>query len=84
MIRQKKIAEGVEKLQKAQTVEEIVDLLDEYFPQNFSKCQPAWGYGCEFVPICWQKWVEDDPLASGLFERYDPSWEEKLEVADVG
>lgn len=81
LIRQKTIAEGVELLQKVFTVEEIDALLDKYFPQNFSQCQPAYGgFNCSYLPICWQKWVEADPLGSGLFERYDPSWETKLEV----
>lgn len=82
MYRQREIQEGVELLQKCTNVDDINDLLDRYFPQNFSKCQPAFGYDCEFMPVCWQPWIEADPLGSGLFDRYDPEWETKVEVQE--
>lgn len=71
MYRQREIAEGVWKIRSAQTVAEINDLLDEYFPQNFSKCQPQYGYGCEYLNICWTPWIEADPLGSGQFKRHE-------------
>lgn len=80
MIRQKEIAEGIELLQKALTVDEVEDILDKYWAQNFDKCQPKWGYDCEFLPICWQSWVGADPLGSGLFDRYD---EAKAHAAEI-
>lgn len=79
--RAREISEGVELLQKCLTVEEIHDVLDKYFPQNFDKCQPKYGgINCEFREICWTPWIEADPLGSGLFERYDPEKESKVEV----
>lgn len=81
LIRQVEIGEGVEKLQKAQTIEEITDTLDMYFPQNFSRCEPAYGgFDCEYLAVCWTPWIEADPLGSGQFARYDADWEKKVEV----
>lgn len=39
-------------------------LLDSYFPQRFDKCQPAFGYDCEFRKICHGGCK--DPLAEGF------------------
>ncbi len=74
LLRAKEISEGVELLQKALTVDEINDILDKYFPQNFEKCDPKYGgFKCEFSNLCWIKWQGADPLGSGQYERYDES-----------
>lgn len=70
LIREHEVAEAAVLLQKAVTVESIEAILDKYYRQNFSKCEPAWGYKCEFTPICWIPWIEEDPLGSGQFMRY--------------
>lgn len=38
-------------------------LMDHAFPQNFSKCNPSFGYGCSFSRICHGPAV--DPLSMG-------------------
>ena len=74
--RAQEINEGIELLHKALTVEEVTDILDKYFPQNFEKCQPKYGgFNCEFRDLCWIPWMGADPLGSGKFERYDPERE---------
>lgn len=79
--RAKEISEGVELLQKCVSMDEIDDILDKYFPQNFEKCQPKYGgFNCEFRDICWTPWIGNDPVGSGLYERYDPEKEKATEV----
>jgi hypothetical protein len=83
MFRQKEVAEGVELLQKCTNMDEIDDILDKYFPQNFSKCEPKYGgFNCEFRPICWQPWIGADPIGSGLFDRYSSDMEKAVEVVE--
>lgn len=67
-IRQQEIAEAVFKLRSATTMEEIDLILNTHFQQDFSRCKPQYGYGCEYEPICWSAWIEKDPLSSGLFK----------------
>lgn len=62
MIRQGEIAEAVVLLQSSTSVAEVNDILDKYFRQDFSNCEPAYGYPCEFRNICWIPWVEADPI----------------------
>jgi hypothetical protein len=56
------------------------------YPQTFSACNPPYfsGQKCEFHDICWQSWVEADPLASGLYvpksEEHRKGFIELLEV----
>ena len=38
-------------------------LLDKVFPQHFEKCQPAWGFPCEFRKLCFGH--VEDPLNEG-------------------
>jgi hypothetical protein len=84
MHRQREIAEGVELLQKALTMEEATDILDKYWPQNFDECDPKFGgFKCEFQPVCWIPWIGLDPLGSGQFVRYDPDKDKAVEV-EVG
>ena len=76
LIREAEVDEGVQLLHSSTSVEEITAILDKYFKQNFSHCEPAYGYSCEFSPLCWQPWVGSDPLGSNLFIRY----KEELEI----
>lgn len=78
--RQAEIAEADVLLQKSTSLSEIDDILSKYYRQNFSKCEPAWGYDCEFRYLCWQPWVEADPLASKLYVRYNPDHDIKVEI----
>lgn len=54
----------------------VDDILDEYFPQDFHKCTPAYGFDCEFKDLCWTPWIEADPLGSGLFKQRTPQGED--------
>lgn len=68
LIREKEVLEVKQRLQQSTDLDEITYLLDKHFKQNFTKCQPAYGgWPCEYREICWQGWVEADPLGSGLF-----------------
>jgi translation initiation factor 2 beta subunit (eIF-2beta)/eIF-5 len=81
LMRAQEINEGVELLHKAMTLEDVNDILDKYFPQNFEKCQPKYGgFNCEFLSCCWTPWIGGDPLGSGQFERYDPDRDVMVEV----
>lgn len=44
-------------------------VLNHYFPQNFSECEPAMGHGCEFRDMCWNSSIRRDPLGSGQYGR---------------
>jgi hypothetical protein len=71
LIREAEVSHAMEMLAKADTVESIQRILDTYFRQNFSHCEPAYGFKCEFRHLCWQPWVAADPLESKLYKRYD-------------
>lgn len=73
MLREAEVKEAMSLLETSTDVLEIRGILDKYFPQNFSKCKPAWGHACAFEPICWQPWIGADPLGSKLFVRRDPN-----------
>lgn len=75
LIREAEVGDAAEMLQKATTVEEITAVLRKAYRQNFSHCKPAYGYGCEFEELCWIPHVQADPLASGLFKRYQSELE---------
>jgi hypothetical protein len=71
MIREHEVADALVLLESITDVVEIQPVLDKYFRQNFSKCKPAYGYGCEFEPYCWIPSVQADPLNSTYFKRYE-------------
>lgn len=71
LIREKEVDEAIKRLHESTSVEEITRILDTHFKQNFSKCEPAYGYKCEYANLCWQPWVEADPLGSGLYKQYE-------------
>lgn len=78
LIREKDVAEGMFLLETAPSVEAIQAILDRYFPQSFSKCDPAYGFKCDYMPYCWQPWVEADPLGSKLFVRRNTDHETEV------
>lgn len=71
LIREKEVDEGLKLLETSCSVDEITAVLDKYFRQNFSHCDPAYGYSCEFKNLCWIPGIEADPLGSGQFRRYE-------------
>lgn len=71
LIREAEVGDAMLRLWQSQSVEEITTILDTHFKQNFKHCQPPYGYDCEFAPVCWQPWVESDPIGSGLFKKYE-------------
>lgn len=42
------------------------------FPKIQSRCRPAFGDACPYVPVCWNATTEQDPLKSGLFIKRTP------------
>jgi len=52
-------------------------IADAVFPQNFSKCSPSFGYGCQFQRIC--HGPERDPREFG-FQLRDTSHRDKFKV----
>lgn len=75
LIREGQVKDALYMLRSATNEGQITNILDLYFRQNFTKCRPAWGFSCEFESICWQPWVEADPLGSGLYKKKDHSYE---------
>jgi len=71
LIREQEVSDAIQKLHTSTTLEEITLILDTHFKQNFSKCDPSFGYGCEFEPLCWIPHVQADPLSSGYFKRHE-------------
>lgn len=70
LIREAEIVDALQRLHESQSVEEITLILDTHFKQNFSKCDPSFGYKCEFEPYCWIPHVSENPLEYG-FKRYE-------------
>lgn len=69
--REAEVADAVQVLHSSTDVNEITDILDKHFKQNFSHCDPAYGYSCEFQNLCWIPWIGADPVGSGQFRRYE-------------
>lgn len=42
--------------------------MDAMYPQNFTMCQPAYGFTCPYVDACWLAHVGADPVGSGGFK----------------
>lgn len=76
LLREQEIMEAINALHQSTDIKEIEYLLDKHFRQDFSKCQPAYGFGCEFANICWIPSVAEDPIASGQYVRRIPVTEE--------
>lgn len=79
LYREVEVAEAVQKLHLVKSTEEMTQILDEHFQQDFDKCQPARGFDCEFAPICWIPSVNEDPLGSGQFKRREQVFEDGTE-----
>ena len=71
LIREAEVADALDRLKVSTSIEEIEDILDTHFKQNFSHCEPAWGFPCEYRGICWTPWILADPLGSGQFKLYE-------------
>jgi len=39
------------------------------FEQRTSKCRPAFGDQCPYLPLCWNVSMQDNPLAKGFVPR---------------
>jgi hypothetical protein len=76
LIREAEVAAAVHDLQFVKHEAEVTSIMDTAFRQNFSKCQPAWGYGCQFDSICWVPAVGADPIGSGQFIRREQRFED--------
>ena len=74
-IREAEIAEGAARIAGDAPFDDLQDVKDLYFPQNFSKCNPSFGYGCPFSRICHGPKV--DPLTLG-YQLRDVSHREKF------
>lgn len=70
LIREAEVADAAQLLQTSTSIEEIEKVLDKYFRQNFSHCDPAYGYSCPYQNLCWIPLIEANPLESGQFIRY--------------
>lgn len=55
---------------------EHMQALDAYFPQKFSECSPAYGFGCEFKELCFGH--GQDPLETG-FQFREPHHLQEME-----
>jgi hypothetical protein len=69
LIREAEIVDAIQELHTLQTYDEIMLVLDTHFKQNFSKCDPAFGYKCDYEPYCWIPHISENPLEYG-FQRY--------------
>ncbi len=79
IMREEEIQQALELLNKSTNLTEIDAILNKHFRQNFSNCQPSFGYACEFLNICWLPSVAADPLGSGQFVRKEPAEVETLQ-----
>lgn len=70
LIREKEVNDGLQQLRLTDgSVGSVEPILDKYFAQDFSKCEPAYGFKCDYTACCWQPWVSADPIGSKLFVR---------------
>lgn len=67
--RVREVREARSHLAQVTTPEGVKAVLNKYFPQSFRACTPAMGSPCGFNDVCWQSWVEKDPLGSGQYAR---------------
>jgi hypothetical protein len=77
-IREEEVDAACKALAAAESNDEVNDILRRHFKQNFSKCEPGWGYDCQFKDVCWIKHVSEDPLGSGRFQIYRADHEETM------
>lgn len=78
MFREREVASALQRLEAAESDLAITNILDEHFPQDFNKCDPAYGFKCEFKDLCWIPWIEADPLGSGQFVRRAQQFEDGI------
>ena len=45
-----------------------LEIMDEYFPQSFSKCTPSFGYSCQYERICHGP-AKEAPLEMGFIKK---------------
>ena len=76
-MREGEVGDACIRLAESTSIEEINTILAKHFRQNFDKCEPAYGFECEFRNICWIPSVGADPLGSGQFTRYESDLGEK-------
>jgi hypothetical protein len=48
------------------------EIRDVYFEMRTSKCRPAYGEMCPYVPLCWSAERQKNPLATGDFVKRTP------------
>ena len=75
LMRERQVGYALEELTTCETVEDATEVLDFHFKQTFSRCQPAYGFACEFADLCWTRHGAD-PLGSGLFVRRERTFED--------
>lgn len=80
-MREAEVAEAMHELGQAEDEPQVQLTLDKHFKQNFTKCQPAFGYECPMKDICWVPTVGADPLGSNLFKRREAQFEDGAENA---
>lgn len=57
---------------EAEEAPEKLRIMDQHFPQSFSKCSPSFGRACDFLGLCHgPQSVKDDPVGSGKFALRD-------------
>lgn len=77
LIREKEVAGALNKLHIEGIFDyELEEILDAHFPQDFHKCTPPYGFGCEFENLCWIPFISADPLGSGQYIRRTPQIED--------
>lgn len=70
-IRESKVKDSV-KLMDTVPPNIQLNIMDEVFPQSFSKCSPSFGRACDFLGLCHgPQSVKDDPVGSGKFALRD-------------
>lgn len=64
---------------RERVIREVVDNCREswenrviYFEPRTSQCEPAYGFQCPYVPLCWSMERRSDPLARGDFKPRQP------------
>lgn len=53
-------------------------LIDQFFPQHFSKCRPSFGDKCGYLGACHNAEINLDPLGSGLYKPRTPHHEVEI------
>jgi hypothetical protein len=75
----RRISREIQVAEEIDTCQTDLDQRQIYFEQRTRNCSPAFGDPCAYIPACWNAGINDNPLASGIFEKREPHHEVEIQ-----